>query len=361
MLPTPEPALDRQPLREKGHQPVLKHASVGLPDDGHRGTRAPDQDVRRALLRSDLPGPARGLVHALLTVADYRTLTTPPEFTPSLATLATISWYSEATVKRELNRLEVAGRVIRIRPAVADARAGKTRTRYRMTVPAGLTVSPEESGGGLRKSPELGSGRATGWAQGEPQALPSPHSPSSSSGDALDEHEPGTGQTGHDQAPAVEVDPHGDDVQAVIRDGGVPASWDADLRAALDRGCTVGQILDAYRAPITGTVRNPAAVRRTRIRDLAPEPARPAGPTVAVPPNVRSMCRQHGQPGPCPVCADLEATRAATVLDEGQAPAAAGGLEEPASVVLSAATLDTLTAVRTRLPKQVGPGRRRRR
>ncbi|WP_018502534.1 helix-turn-helix domain-containing protein [Parafrankia discariae] len=334
------------------------HARSSLPDDGHRGTRAPDQDVRRALLRSDLPGPARALVHTLLTVADYRTLTTPPEFTPSLATLATISGYSEATVKRELNRLEVAGWVIRIRPAVADARARKTRTRYRMAVPAGLTVSPEESGGGLRVSPELGSGRATGWAQDEPQALPSPHSPYSSSGDTLDEYDHGTGQTGHGPAPAVEVDPHGDVVQALTA-GGIPASWQADIRAALDRGCTVGQIADAYRAPITGAVRNLAAVRRTRIRDLAPEPARPSGPTVAVPPNVRSMCRQHGLPGPCPVCADLEATRAADDVDEGQAPAVAGGLEVPAGGVLSAATVDTLTAVRTRLPKQVGPGRRR--
>ncbi|MEX5631198.1 helix-turn-helix domain-containing protein [Parafrankia sp. FMc2] len=356
------------------------HARVGPPDDGQHAAGPTDNQVRRALTRCDLPGNARGVLHALLTIADYRTLTTGAEHTPSLATLAVMSGYSEATVKRELNRLETTGWVIRLRPAAADARARKVRTRYR------ITQSPDGWGVGLTQSPEQGSDRATGWAHSEPHVLAGPSSPSSSSGEPLDESEPGTGQTGHGHAPAVEVDPHGDDVQALTAAGGIPASWETDIRAALDRGCTPGQIGDAYRAPITGTVSSPAAVRRARIRDLAPEPARPAAPTVAVPPNVRSMCRQHGLPGPCPVCADLEATRAADVVDEVQVPAAGDGLEADAEPVtgtgletdgsgtadehptpsghpagvLSAATLDTLTAVRGRLPRKQGPRRRRR-
>lgn len=63
--------------------------------------------------------------------------------------------------------------------------------------------------------------------------------------------------------------------------------------------------------------------------------------------------------GPCPVCEDLEADRA-DVVDVVQVPAAGDGLEAPAGVVLSAATLDTLTAVRGRLPHKPGPRRRRR-
>lgn len=330
-------------------------ARVGPPDDGQHATAGPtDNQVRRALTRCDLPGNARGVLHALLTAADYRTLTTGAEHTPSLATLAAMSGYSEATVKRELNRLEAAGWVIRLRPAAADARARKARTRYRITIPAGLTQSPDDWGAGLTQSPEQGSDRATGWAHSEPHVLASPSCPSSSSSDSPDEDDHGTGQAGPGQLPAVEVDPHGDVVQAVIADAGIPASWAGDVRAALDRGCTPGQIADAYRAPITGGVRNPAAVRRARIRDLAPEPARPAVPTVHVPPNVRSMCRRHNLPDPCPVCADLENPAA---VDAAQTPAVP---DHPTAVVLSTATLDTLTAVRGRLPRKQGPRRRRR-
>lgn len=336
------------------------HARGSLPGDDQSGDQpspATRWDVERAVMASDLPANAR-LVALVLCAATARgTVVVPPEFSPSLDRLASRTGLGRATVARELNRLEAGGWAIR-------HRASGVRTWYTLAVPTSPTAGRVPERDGYQSHDGTGTRPAAGPNQkcsSEGSSAAAAELSDEDHGDALDEHEPGTGQTGHDQAPAVEVDPHGDDVQALTAAGGVPASWEVDVRAALDRGCTVGQILEAYRAPITSTVRNPAAVRRTRIRDLAPEPARPAAPTVAVPPNVRSMCRQHGLPGPCPVCADLEATRATAVLDEGQVPAVAGGLEEPASVVLSAVTVDTLTAVRTRLPKQVGPGRRRRR
>ncbi len=91
------------------------------------------------------------------------------------------------------------------------------------------------------------------------------------------------------------------DVDQVLTDAGLPASWRADVAAALGRGCTVRQIVDGATAPITGGVRNEAAVRRTRLRDLTPTPQPAVTPT---PPNVRDMCRTHNQPTPCPICAE---------------------------------------------------------
>ncbi len=107
-------------------------------------------------------------------------------------------------------------------------------------------------------------------------------------------------------AAATKVDDQSDnrsavDVAQVLTEARLPASWRADVAAALGRGCTVRQIVDTITAQITGDVRNVAAVRRTRLRDLTPAPPPAVTPT---PPNVRVMCRTHSQPDPCPVCAE---------------------------------------------------------
>ncbi|WP_128422919.1 DUF732 domain-containing protein [Frankia sp. EI5c] len=153
-------------------------------------------------------------------------------------------------------------------------------------------------------------------------------------------------------------------VQALTGDAGIPASWAGDVQAALGRGCTPGQIADAYRAPITGAVRNPTAIRRARIRDLTPEPARPAAPSAHVPPNVRSMCRRHGLPGPCPVCADLEAGRAddvevvvlvglAVLLSQDDPPAA----EQPAPTLTPTASATVVPDYADPAPSADNPSR----
>jgi hypothetical protein len=108
-------------------------------------------------------------------------------------------------------------------------------------------------------------------------------------------HRPNS-STGHDPAPH--------DVRSVLAQIGRPA-WGSDAAAALGRGCTVKRIVEVVNAPMTGDVHSPDAVRRRRLRDVMPVADAVRG--TPMPPRVRDMCRQHTQPQPCPVCADIAA------------------------------------------------------
>lgn len=88
------------------------------------------------MLDSDLPAPARHLMHALCVLSDAQTAVIPPRFTPSLTTLARLTGLNRATVARQLNRLEKEGWVVRERPDIAAARAKGERTRYALRVVA---------------------------------------------------------------------------------------------------------------------------------------------------------------------------------------------------------------------------------
>ncbi|WP_139139986.1 MULTISPECIES: hypothetical protein [unclassified Frankia] len=148
---------------------------------------------------------------------------------------------------------------------------------------------------------------------------------------------------------AVEADPYADLAGRLVVGERLPASWRPDIAAALARGCAPAQIVDAYRAPLSGPVRSPAAVRRRRIRDLEPAPAAASSAVTPTPPNLRNMCRLHTQPAPCPVCADHAADasgRSGPVLG---APRAATGAA--LACTRSPATADAIAALRVRLPR----------
>lgn len=76
----------------------------------------------------------------LIDSADADTAAIPEQFTPSLNDLARTTGLSNSTVKRELNRLEKDGWVIRDRPDPMKARTEFARTGYRLTVPPRPTV-----------------------------------------------------------------------------------------------------------------------------------------------------------------------------------------------------------------------------
>lgn len=130
-------------------------------------------EVERAVFTSDLTPQERLTALTLLAMTDQDNAVIPPQFTPSLTRIQSMTGQSLATVKRALNALEAAGWVVRRRPDVAKARADKERTRYALKIPkARLTQSlarPTESLGlaserpkaGLTVSPGLGPQRAT--------------------------------------------------------------------------------------------------------------------------------------------------------------------------------------------------------
>jgi hypothetical protein len=95
----------------------------------------PRWKLERAVVASELPGPARHVLLTLAVYADWPAGTTPAQHTPSLSTLAKATGLSRSTVALHLNTLETSGWVRRIRPTVARAWADKERTCYRLTVP----------------------------------------------------------------------------------------------------------------------------------------------------------------------------------------------------------------------------------
>ncbi|WP_194522387.1 helix-turn-helix domain-containing protein [Cellulosimicrobium sp. JZ28] len=139
----------------------------------------------RALLASDLPGPARlvGLVLATMTDAD---LSIPDRFSPSLTTLAARCGQSRSTTANYLNRLEAAGWVNRARPTVEAARTEHARTGYRLRLPVPRPPASPGGGPGLVQEPDRPSPGA-GHNQHHPSRCPSQDSDadaSASPGDA---------------------------------------------------------------------------------------------------------------------------------------------------------------------------------
>lgn len=126
-------------------------------------------DWERAVLASDLPGPAR-LVALVLAVRVNPDLSIPAEFSPSLTRLAKDSGQGRSTTARALNRLEADGWVVRDRPETEAAIRSHERTRYRLGIPStesrsGTGVVPERDGvegtqsrSGTGGSPALGRG-----------------------------------------------------------------------------------------------------------------------------------------------------------------------------------------------------------
>ncbi|MGW7001337.1 helix-turn-helix domain-containing protein [Streptomyces sp. NPDC054933] len=102
-------------------------------------------EYERAVRSSELPPLSRLLLLTLATWADVKTGVIPARLTPSLSTLEAATGMDRSTVRRHLNKLEVEEWVGRDRPDPAAARAKKTRTRYRLSIPKGVTV-PESDG-----------------------------------------------------------------------------------------------------------------------------------------------------------------------------------------------------------------------
>lgn len=113
-------------------------------------------DVERAIRDSDLSPPARHLVLALATYTDASTAAIPAQFSPSLTRLSKDTGYNRSTVQRRLDILERRGWVVRTRPDIADARAKKARTVYRLTLPAGCTQHLADGEARGTQHPELG-------------------------------------------------------------------------------------------------------------------------------------------------------------------------------------------------------------
>ncbi|KDA44872.1 helix-turn-helix domain-containing protein [Frankia sp. BMG5.23] len=339
------------------------HARGSLPEGGqdpHHGSPSPRWRVERAIVASDLSATARLILLTLLVVVDFQTLTTPQEFTPSLSGLARMTGLGRSTVARELERLERAGWVIRDRPSPADARSKKHRTCYRVAVPAGLpvgpvdpfagpSVGPADPPPGPGAGPELVPERDGGSpAAGHNQHFPELPEQAAAAEPDHDEPEPpppvDERPAAEHPADSTEANPYADLAGSLVADERLPASWRQDVASALARGCAPGQIVDAYRAPLSGSVRSPAAVRRRRILDLQPTPANPKPAVKPTPPNLRTMCRLHTQPAPCPVCADLAADSSASGGPRAVTAAARTCTRSPAAV-------EALAELRARLPR----------
>jgi hypothetical protein len=98
--------------------------------------------IQRAVLASDLPAPARLIVHTLVARADFKTGVVPAEHTPSLTDLTNETGLARSSVAKFLNKLETAGWVERDRPTVEQARGEHARTGYRLAV--GGSLAPDE-------------------------------------------------------------------------------------------------------------------------------------------------------------------------------------------------------------------------
>lgn len=102
-------------------------------------------EYERSVRSSDLAPLSRLLALTLATWADVKTGVIPARLTPSLSTLEKATGMDRSTVRRHLNKLEAAEWVERDRPDPVEARTKKARTRYRLTIPTGVTV-PEMDG-----------------------------------------------------------------------------------------------------------------------------------------------------------------------------------------------------------------------
>lgn len=105
-------------------------------------------EYERSVRSSSLAPLSRLLALTLATWADVKTGVIPVRLTPSLSTLEEATGMDRSTVRRHLNKLEVADWVGRDRPDPIAARTKKARTRYRLTVPKGAAV-PESDGNEL--------------------------------------------------------------------------------------------------------------------------------------------------------------------------------------------------------------------
>jgi hypothetical protein len=104
-------------------------------------------EFERAVLASDLPGPARLILLTLAVVANWPGGRVPAQFGPSLSGLAELTGLSRRTVADHLNAVEkLPGRdgwVLRSRPTVENARSKKERTQYQLSIPSGAPRAPE--------------------------------------------------------------------------------------------------------------------------------------------------------------------------------------------------------------------------
>lgn len=136
-------------------------------------------EFERAVLRSELPAPARLILLIMAVVADWPGGVIPARFTPSLSTLAEMTGLSRRAVMNHLNAIERGGDrdgwVVRIRPTKQRARAEKERTGYRLAVPASardaLAREPDalaRAGGALEVVQEVPQARAGGAHKPDP-------------------------------------------------------------------------------------------------------------------------------------------------------------------------------------------------
>lgn len=124
-------------------QPTVRHPFLNIRK--RAPTPMPSRfEYERAVRSSTLPGLSRLVLFTLATWADVKTGIIPDQLNPSLTVLAEGAGMDRSTVRRHLNALEEAGWVGRKRPKVADARAEKARTHYRLTLPKGVTVPDSE-------------------------------------------------------------------------------------------------------------------------------------------------------------------------------------------------------------------------
>ncbi|BCJ64125.1 hypothetical protein GCM10009779_71860 [Polymorphospora rubra] len=94
----------------------------------------------RALMASELPGPARLILFVLAALANWPGGLIPARFGPSLTTLAEKTGLSRRAVAAHLNDVERTseqdGWVVRSRPTKESARSKKERTQYQLCIPA---------------------------------------------------------------------------------------------------------------------------------------------------------------------------------------------------------------------------------
>ena len=97
----------------------------------------------RAVRRSQLPALTR---HALITLAshiDEATGAIPDRSSPSFATLIAETGMSRSTLAAHMARAEAAGWLHRKSPSKTDALRHHVRTRYTLTVPAGIDLNDD--------------------------------------------------------------------------------------------------------------------------------------------------------------------------------------------------------------------------
>lgn len=103
-------------------------------------------EVERALLKSQLPSLARLLLLTLLSKATTSDATIPPEHTPALDEIATMTGMSKSSAAEWLAVLEPAGWVTRFKP---EGKTKYDRTQYRLDVGDGAAALPKR---GSRKA-----------------------------------------------------------------------------------------------------------------------------------------------------------------------------------------------------------------